>query len=105
MCLIQIYGYKQLITEVSELRAMSYDPNNSNHSEMLRKLWNRLHDNEMLSGMITKQWAEIGFQGEDPSTDFRGMGILGLMNLSYFADHYIEAAKQILQHSLHPVHG
>ncbi len=30
---------------------------------------------------ITKQWQDIGFQGDDPGTDFRGMGMLGLHNL------------------------
>ena len=29
----------------------------------------------------TKQWQNIGFQGDDPKTDFRGMGLLGLKNL------------------------
>ena len=27
-----------------------------------------------LESRITRQWGDIGFQGEDPSTDFRGMG-------------------------------
>ena len=34
-----------------------------------------------LLSRVTKQWQNIGFQGEDPKTDFRGMGILGLDNL------------------------
>lgn len=34
-----------------------------------------------LESRITKQWGDIGFQGEDPKTDFRGMGLLGLINL------------------------
>lgn len=34
-----------------------------------------------LESRITKQWGDIGFQGEDPKTDFRGMGMLGLINL------------------------
>ena len=25
-------------------------------------------------GRITPQWQELGFQGHDPATDFRGMG-------------------------------
>lgn len=36
---------------------------------------------EPLKDRITRQWGEIGFQGDDPKTDFRGMGILGLNNL------------------------
>ena len=36
-----------------------------------------------LQQRIWKQWTEIGFQGNDPRTDFRGMGVLGLDQLLY----------------------
>ena len=29
-----------------------------------------------LEKRITKQWGDLGFQGKDPQTDFRGMGML-----------------------------
>ena len=31
-----------------------------------------------LESRITKKWGQIGFQGTDPATEFRGMGLLGL---------------------------
>jgi len=31
-----------------------------------------------------QHWEEIGFQGTDPATDFRGVGILGLFQLTFF---------------------
>lgn len=34
-----------------------------------------------LQGRITREWEEIGFQGQDPATDFRGAGIFGLHQL------------------------
>ena len=37
--------------------------------------------NEALTERLTKKWIDIGFQGADPSTDFRGSGILGLDQL------------------------
>lgn len=36
-----------------------------------------------LEARITKDWQRIGFQGTDPATDFRGMGMLGLRCLQY----------------------
>lgn len=33
------------------------------------------------------------------------MGLLGLDNLLYFAEEYNEAARHVLSHSLHPIHG
>lgn len=34
-----------------------------------------------------------------------GMGLLGLENLLYFADEYTAAARHVLSHSTHPIHG
>lgn len=45
------------------------------------------------------------FQGDDPKTDFRGMGLLGLENLLFFAQEYTNAARHVLSHSMHPQHG
>lgn len=45
------------------------------------QLWKELRPDTPLTGRISKQWCEIGFQGSDPKTDFRGMGLLGLHNL------------------------
>lgn len=50
-------------------------------------------------------WTEIGFQGIDPSTDFRGMGILGLTQLVYFTEHFKESSQNIFLHSNHPIEG
>ena len=44
-------------------------------------------------------------QGNDPSTDFRGMGLLGLTNLSYFVTSMNDLAKSIFSKSLHPKYG
>ena len=36
-----------------------------------------------LEARKTKQWQDIGFQGNNPATDFRGMGVLSLHCLLY----------------------
>lgn len=45
------------------------------------QLWEILMPDEKLESRKSKQWSIVGFQGEDPMTDFRGMGILGLNQL------------------------
>jgi hypothetical protein len=50
------------------------------------------------------QWMELGYQGKDPATDYRGMGILGLHNLHYFARNDTQAARRILVESNHPIY-
>ncbi|RZB41650.1 ELMO CED12 domain containing protein [Asbolus verrucosus] len=104
-CVEQIWGYRQLLAEVEELRKTTYDADNFRHEEKLYDLWAKLMPNEVLDGRITKQWQYIGFQGDDPKTDFRGMGLLGLENLLAFATEYREAASHVLSHSHHPVYG
>ncbi|XP_072477206.1 ELMO domain-containing protein 2 [Notamacropus eugenii] len=104
-CLLQISGYKQLYLDVENVRKSPYDSNNQHHEELLMKLWSLLMPNEKLKARITKQWADIGFQGDDPKTDFRGMGLLGLVNLVYFSENYTSEAQRILSHSNHPALG
>uniref|UniRef100_H2MJ31 ELMO/CED-12 domain containing 1 n=1 Tax=Oryzias latipes TaxID=8090 RepID=H2MJ31_ORYLA len=99
--LLQIVGYRNLVAEVEKLRREPYDCENAEHEEMLMKLWKELRPDTPLTSRISKQWCEIGFQGSDPKTDFRGMGLLGLHNLLYFAEHDKSAALQMLQDSLH----
>jgi len=45
------------------------------------QLWTSLQPDVVLTERISAQWTVIGFQGSDPATDFRGMGVLGLLNL------------------------
>ncbi|KAG8237659.1 hypothetical protein J437_LFUL017553 [Ladona fulva] len=104
-CVQQIWGYRQLLQEVENLRKTSYDSTNPNHEEKLLLLWSLLKPDEQLEARISKQWQEIGFQGDDPTTDFRGMGLLGLENLIFFAREYPKAARHVLSHSRHPNYG
>ncbi|EEZ97357.1 ELMO domain-containing protein 2 [Tribolium castaneum] len=104
-CVEQIWGYRQLLAEVEELRKTVYDADNFGHERKLQDLWEKLMPHERLEGRVTKQWQYIGFQGDDPKTDFRGMGLLGLENLLAFASDYQDAATYVLSHSHHPHYG
>lgn len=104
-CLLQIYGYRQLIYEVENLRKTAYSSDIITHEAKLLKLWSELQPNNPLDDRISKQWGDIGFQGDDPKTDFRGMGLLGLENLLYFATEHNTAARHVLSHSQHPTYG
>ncbi|XP_021187754.2 ELMO domain-containing protein 2 [Helicoverpa armigera] len=104
-CLEQIWSYKCLVDDVERLRQTQYDSNNDEHENKLLKLWSLLVPHVTLDARVTKQWQYIGFQGDDPKTDFRGMGILGLDNLLYFAMEYPQISSHVLSHSLHPKYG
>lgn len=105
MCLLQITGYNQLYLAVEDLRKEVFSSDNPEHEAMLLKLWDKLMPTVQLESRITKQWGDIGFQGDDPKTDFRGMGLLGLVNLLFFSENYTEEARQVLSHASHPKIG
>lgn len=105
LCVEHIWGYRQLLADVEYLRKTQYDADNFEHEQKLYTLWEQLMPDQLLESRITKQWQEIGFQGDDPKTDFRGMGLLGLENLLYFSTEYKNAATHVLSHSHHPVFG
>lgn len=104
-CVLHIWGYRQLLSEVETLRTTTYDADNLDHERSLLDLWDNLMPDTPLEMRITKQWQDIGFQGDDPKTDFRGMGLLGLENLLFFATEYRSAACHVLAHSRHPIYG
>lgn len=66
-CVQQIWGYKRLIKIVEDLRTTQYNSDNDEHERKLIALWNVLMPDTKLESRITKQWQEIGFQGDDPS--------------------------------------
>lgn len=87
--------------ELNSRSATKYDPVNVNHEKKLMELWNLLRPNIQLQSRRSKQWIQIGFQGDDPTTDFRGMGILGLDDLVYFCKYYKDLALETLAISNH----
>ncbi|KAK1295226.1 hypothetical protein QJS10_CPA16g00976 [Acorus calamus] len=62
-----------------------FDASRQDHQEALRALWYATYPDQELHGLISDQWKEMGWQGKDPSTDFRGGGFISLENLLFFA--------------------
>ncbi|XP_057496745.1 uncharacterized protein LOC130781559 isoform X1 [Actinidia eriantha] len=76
---------------------VSYDSSIAEHQEALRALWNAAFPEEELCGLISEQWKEMGWQGKDPSTDFRGGGLISLENLLYFARNFPKSFQDLLR--------
>ncbi|KAI9012805.1 ELMO/CED-12 family-domain-containing protein [Gaertneriomyces semiglobifer] len=97
-----IISSHRLVHDLNARAATKYDPTNTLHEEKLLELWDLLARNERLVSRISDQWQKIGFQGKDPATDFRGMGMLGLDNLHYYAKIYPDSVRRVLALSHHP---
>jgi ELMO domain-containing protein len=75
---------------------------NTLHEKELYKLWNLLKPGVACPSRLSTEWNQIGFQGKDPATDFRGMGRLAIYSLVRFAERNNVAARGMLERSLGP---
>jgi ELMO domain-containing protein len=74
-----------------------YNKTNPEHEAKLMQLWKAVFPDAQLESRVSEQWKKMGFQGTDPATDFRGMGLLGLQNLIYIAETYPEIFRKIVR--------
>eukprot|EP00250_Pteridium_aquilinum_P015599 c22666_g1_i1 orf=334-1293(+) len=73
-----------------------FDGTSPEHQEALRELWKASFPERDLIGLVSEQWKDMGWQGKDPSTDFRGGGFISLENLLFFAKEYPKAFQRLL---------
>ncbi|XP_042011568.1 ELMO domain-containing protein A-like isoform X2 [Salvia splendens] len=76
---------------------VAYDGSIPEHQEALRALWHASFPEKELQSLISDQWKEMGWQGKDPSTDFRGGGFISLENLLYFARNFPKSFQDLLR--------
>lgn len=121
--LSRIIMFRLSLLLAERLAATNYNPSSDKHTEKLINLWNnfvRVYQTSGVDGsfpkdleykidsssiMISGRWSHIGFQGEDPGTDFRGMGILGLIQLEYLSKKKDDITINLLKGSLDEKHG
>lgn len=73
-----------------------FDGSLSKHQDALNQLWRLAYPDRELPSLKSELWKEMGWQGSDPSTDFRGGGYISLENLIYFAKMYPDAFQNLL---------
>ncbi|KAK9289705.1 hypothetical protein L1049_007864 [Liquidambar formosana] len=66
------------------------------HQDALKQLWRLAFPDRELPSLKSELWKEMGWQGPDPSTDFRGGGFISLENLIFFAKKYPESFQRLL---------
>jgi hypothetical protein len=125
---------------LQRIKEVSFNASNAAHMDLLESLWTNLrpetrrcvpkattglHSSNQLE---SDSWGEIGFQGTNPCTDFRGiinpsskhlsflarsiagptltqssgMGLLGLTQLAHFAKFHTKRARSCLAESINP---
>ncbi|KAK5583875.1 hypothetical protein RB653_005479 [Dictyostelium firmibasis] len=94
-----ISSFQGLKRSIENKQKIPYDNSNLHHEASLERLWDALLPDVRRSARLSKEWGTLGFQGMDPATDFRGMGILGLDNLIYLSTKHSNEAREILKNS------
>jgi len=85
------------LSEFKKQSSLPYDAKNPDHEALLLDLWHHAFPDTLLEDRVTKQWEELGFQGTDPATDFRGGGIHALQNILYLANNYPILFKRLVE--------
>ncbi|KAE9457621.1 hypothetical protein C3L33_10476, partial [Rhododendron williamsianum] len=62
---------EQRLQQLQERLHVPFDETRADHQEALRDLWFAAFPNVALKGLISEQWKDMGWQGPNPSTDFR----------------------------------
>ncbi|XVE49886.1 hypothetical protein DITRI_Ditri01bG0118200 [Diplodiscus trichospermus] len=87
---------EQRLQKLQERLQTPFDETRPDHQEALRALWRIAFPNVALKGLISEQWKEMGWQGLNPSTDFRGCGFISLENLLFFGRTYPASFRRLL---------
>jgi hypothetical protein len=81
--------------------AIPFDGSLPEHQDALKALWQASFPGRAMPGLVSPQWKDMGWQGNDPATDFRGGGFISLENLLFFARRF----PGVFQNLLHKEEG
>ncbi|XP_019186795.1 PREDICTED: ELMO domain-containing protein C [Ipomoea nil] len=76
--------------------AVPFDGSSVQHQDALKQLWMLAYPNREFPSLKSELWKDMGWQGCDPSTDFRGGGYVSLENLIFFAKEYPKSFQNLL---------
>jgi len=92
--LMRLHRFKDQCKEWAGKCAITVTWDNPEHEKMLFEVFKALRpDLEKPKRKDKKLWGKLGFQGKDPVTDFRGMGILGVEFLHYLGRKKVDLAN------------
>ncbi|KAJ7976476.1 ELMO domain-containing protein A [Quillaja saponaria] len=84
------------LSNLQQRLEVPFDGSRMEHQDALKQLWRLAYPERELPSLKSELWKEMGWQGSDPSTDFRGGGFVSLENLIFFALKYPESFQRLL---------
>lgn len=93
---------EERLQNLRERLEVPYDGSCLDHQNALIQLWRLAYPNREVPPLKSELWKEMGWQGCDPSTDFRGGGFISLENLIFFAKNYSDSFQMLLHKQAGP---
>lgn len=92
--LMRLHRFQDQCKEWAGKCAIAVTWDNPEHEQMLFEVFKALRpDLEKPKRRDKESWGKLGFQGKDPVTDFRGMGMLGVELLHYLGHKKVDLAN------------
>ena len=85
----------EILLVLAEEVDANFDDNDERHISILRELWSVLFGDQKAFERKSDVWKTVGFQKDDPATDLKNTGTLGLSCMSYLGQMYREESKEI----------
>lgn len=103
VCLQAISNIHAVIAVIERTKKTPFSWSTADDRSLIEAYWTAMFPEvRRQHSTVSEEWGELGFQGNDPSSDFRGMGMLGLQQLEYFARTRGPAARGVLSEAMHP---
>ncbi|KAJ0978065.1 hypothetical protein J5N97_013539 [Dioscorea zingiberensis] len=87
---------EERLRNLKQRLGVPFDSSRLDHQDALKQLWRLAYPNRVVPPLKSELWKEMGWQGSDPSTDFRGGGFVSLENLIFFAKTYPDSFQRLL---------
>jgi len=90
---------KEAVGSLQQRALIPFDSENSGHENLLRHYFHGCTGEDPPPSRKDPKWKELGFQAEDPRTDFRGGGLLALECMDFMAQNHQQMVQKMLQES------
>ena len=92
--------YEKDYTYITDLAKKQFNNDNAIHESILASIYFAIYGDEANKVQrYGKHWEEIGFQGSNPATDLRDVGMWGLAQILFFVENCFNSAQMMFDYS------
>ncbi|CAK0779165.1 hypothetical protein CVIRNUC_004709 [Coccomyxa viridis] len=88
---------EERLQDLRERCRVLFDASKPQHMEALQRLWGVAFPGHAWEGLQADRWMDMGWQRNDPSSDFRGAGLIALQNHLFMAQEQPALFRRLLR--------